>query len=223
MSIITKPELIRFEDRIRAHWQAGNLPCLLHLCGGNEDALIRILGSEFVPGDWVLSGHRNHYHALMAGISAEDLEREILAGRSMFTFSKEHNFMSSAILAGMCSIANGIAWALKEDAGEVMPELAVWCFLGDGAEEEGHFYEAALFAEVNDLPVAFVVEDNDRQVDTPKAERGAGSRPTLDQIFRCVTRYSYQPTYPHAGDGSAPGTIQFNQAAIADLQFINRD
>jgi TPP-dependent pyruvate/acetoin dehydrogenase alpha subunit len=209
---MTANDLINFENRIRAHWQAGNLPCLLHLCGGNESDLIRVF-SEYEPGDWVLSGHRNHYHALLAGVPADELEGAILAGDSMFIFSRDHNFLSSAILAGLCGVANGIAWAIRERG---TPEH-VWCFVGDGAEEEGHFYEAALFAETHDLPVAFVIEDNDRQVDTPKAERCPGNRPTLDQIFSHVTRYHYTPTYPHAGDGSAPGTITFKPDAIERL------
>lgn len=219
---MTKTDLIAFENRIRAHWQAGELPCLLHLCGGNEDQLIALF-SEIRPQDWVLSGHRNHYHALLKGIPPDVLEASILRGDSMFTFSAEHRFLSSAILAGLCGTANGLAWAMRE-AGE---DSRVWCFLGDGAEEEGHFYEAALFADIHTLPVKFVIEDNDRQVDTSKRERGRKPRNGMPKIgaeslawqFACVERYFYIPTYPHAGDGSAPGTIAFKGEAIERMRL----
>lgn len=251
---MTAADLIAFEDRIRAHWQAGELPCLLHLCGGNEEQLLEIF-SRIRPGDWILSTHRNHYHALLAGIPAEQLEADILAGHSMFTFSKEHNFLSSSVLAGTCAIAAGLAWTLKH-APEVAlagrpgtppprspgreardPAPHVYCFLGDGAEEEGHFYEAALFVESHGLPCTFIIEDNDRSVDSPRAARRPLLAATPHQVspprgasvmivpmpldhFRCVERYHYTPTYPHAGDGSAPGTITFKPAAIDRLRKV---
>lgn len=212
--MMTAADLIAFEDRIRAHWRAGELPCLLHLCGGNESQLLEIF-AHHREGDWVLSGHRNHYHALLAGIPPDELERSILDGFSMFTASRAHRVLSSAILAGLCGVANGIAWALREDG----IYSSVFCFVGDGAEEEGHFYEAVMFAKAHRLSVKFVVEDNDRQVDTPKYER----RPAPHAVIGAsdwVYRYHYAPTYPHAGDGSAPGAIKFKPEAIDRLRKL---
>jgi pyruvate dehydrogenase E1 component alpha subunit len=215
MNLISKAELIAFESRIRELWEAGELPYLIHLCGGNEDQLIEIFKAVHT-GDWVFSTHRSHYHALLSGICPERLEQLIRRGKSMFVFERQQagmpacgvrdplfssrvNFFTSSILAGTCAIAVGVAWQLKQ-AGS---SNRVYCFLGDGAEEQGHFYEAVLFADGHALPVTFIIEDNDRSVDTPlKERRGAdrGSRafPTWPN---CVTRYRYQPTYPHAGSG----------------------
>lgn len=210
---MTPADLIHFESCIRRHWQAGRIPSLLHLCGGNEEHLCRYFADHVREGDWVLSTHRNHYHALLAGIQADELEQAILDGYSMFTFSRERRFLSSSVLAGTCGIAAGLALACRlNESG-----MRVHCFLGDGAEEQGHFYEAALYVEANGLPCKFIIEDNDRQVDTPKdARRGrsCSARYPLDH-FQCVRRYHYVPTYPHAGDGSAPGTITFQSDAVA--------
>lgn len=221
----TADTLIAFETRIRDHFAAGQLPCLIHLSGGNETQLLKIF-SRIRPQDWVFSTHRNHYHALLKGILADHLEAEILAGRSMFIYSREHNFLTSSILAGTCCIAAGVAWTIAQlgdadDAADGHPH--VYCFLGDGAEEEGHYYEAALFAEANDLPITFIIEDNERQVDTDKITRrghsmprGAAWRP-LDN-FACVSRYYYTPTYPHGGAGLPAGSVTFDPAAIARLK-----
>jgi len=211
---VTAADLTAFESDIRAEWEAGNLPCLLHLCGGNEEKLIEIFGAVR-PGDWIFSTHRNHFHALLAGIPPARVKAEIMAGRSMFMFSREHNFYSSAILAGTCAIAAGVACEIKARSGAEW----VYCFLGDGAEEEGHFYEAALFVEANHLPCTFIIEDNARQVDTPKEDRRGqtAARTPLDH-FHCVRRYHYTPTYPHAGSGARPGTIAFKPEAIERLK-----
>ena len=81
-------------------------------------------------------------------------------------------------------------------------EPRVWCFLGDGAEDEGHYYEAARYAAGHDLPVTFVIEDNDRSVDTDKITRRGGDAGGMT-AFLCshVRRYNYTATFPHAGSG----------------------
>jgi TPP-dependent pyruvate/acetoin dehydrogenase alpha subunit len=218
----TAQSLIAFENRIKAHWEAGRLPSLIHLCGGNEDHLLEIF-ARIRPGDWVFSTHRNHYHALLCGMPEAELEQAIIDGRSMFTFRRarknaDANIYSSAILAGTCGIAAGVAYACRpmlHDRAHLAPK--VWCFLGDGAEEEGHFYEAALFVEANALPCTFIIEDNARQVDTPKDHRRTGRAATPLDHFHCVRRYHYTPTYPHAGSG-CKHFITFQPEAIERLK-----
>ena len=190
----TKADLIAFEDRIKALWESGELPYLIHLCGGNEDQLIEIF-REVKPGDWIFSGHRSHYHYLLAGGDPDRLEDMIRRGSSMFVFDKGLNFLTSSVLAGTCCIAAGVAHQLKA---EKSPNK-VWCFLGDGAEDEGHFYEAVCYVQGEGLPCEFVVEDNDRSVDTSRGGRGRYQVRWPD----CVRRYHYTPTYPHAGSGCA--------------------
>lgn len=213
MNYATEKDMTNFEAGIQRMWESGDLPCLLHLCGGNERQLVELF-KEARDGDWFFSTHRNHYHALLAGITPERLRALILAGKSMFVFDRERNFVSSSILAGNCAMAVGVAYALKESGSK----RKVWCFVGDGAEEEGHFYEAALYAEGHDLPITFVVEDNDRQVDTDKAARRGKELRGLEYLFPSVVRrYQYRATFPHAGSGAKPGTIVFKQTAIDRL------
>jgi TPP-dependent pyruvate/acetoin dehydrogenase alpha subunit len=231
--MMTKDQLIAFETRIKDLWEAGDLPFLLHLSGGNEEPLIELF-KEIRPGDWVFSGHRSHYHYLLAGGSPSRLEKLIRAGRSMFVFDRKINFVTSSILAGCCGIAAGVAWAVQEevrrqnaevisDKGLVVsaslttypsplttppnpspltPSPHVWCFLGDGAEDEGHFYEAVRFVDGHRLPCTFIIEDNNRSVETRKADRrGPDSNDAAILWPKCVRRLRYMSTYPHAGSG----------------------
>lgn len=198
---MTKDELIYFEAEVARLWEEGGLPYLIHLSGGNEDQLLAIF-SQFKTGDWVFSTHRNHYHALLAGVPQNKLMRLIKAGNSMFVFDREHNFLTSAILAGTCCIAAGVAWALKEEKSE----NRVWCFLGDGAEEEGHFAEAVTMVLSHNLPCRFIIEDNDRAGEMTRDERRPGFFMNWDSGHRFqehVQRWRYAPTYPHAGSGCA--------------------
>ena len=213
---MTAADLIAFETRIRDHFAAGELPCLVHLSGGNEEQLIDLF-RDIRPCDWVFSTHRSHYHALLKGVPPSQIEADILAGNSMFLFSAEHRFYTSSILAGCCGIAAGVAWSsywARHPEDHHAPK--VWCFLGDGAVDEGAFWEALWFVAGHNLPCTFVIEDNDRQVDTPKAQR-RGLDPVVDRVLdslHCVRRYTYTPTYPHGGAGLPPGSVTFKPEAI---------
>ncbi len=191
----TADDLIRFERCVQQEWEDGNLPYLLHLGGGNEQQLIDIF-EEAEEGDWFFVSHRNHLHSLLAGIPAEQVLKNIQNGGSMFSYSRKHRVFSSAILAGNCGIAVGVAMALAARGGVNQ----VWCFLGDGAEENGHFYEAVLYATGKNLPINFIIEDNNIQVDTCKFLRRGMDVGLLDS-WPCVRRYNYKAKFPHAGSG----------------------
>ena len=190
---ILEKELMSFEADIAKLWDEAKLPFPIHLSGGNERQLFEIF-REIKRDDYVLSTHRGHYHYLLAGGSPEKLEKFILRGDSMHVIDRGVNFMTSSIVAGMPAIAVGIAKALQEKK----KTNRVWCFIGDGAEDEGHFYEAVRYVDGWSLPCTFVIEDNDRSVETPKSERYNKSEMNWPS---CVRRYKYTPTYPHVGTG----------------------
>jgi pyruvate dehydrogenase E1 component alpha subunit len=190
---VLERELVQFEDSIVELWEAAKIPFPVHFSGGNEKHLIEIFKSVNSE-DYVLSTHRGHYHYLLAGGKPEKLMEMIMRGDSMHLFDKSINFMTSSIVAGMPAIAAGIAKAIK-DKGKANK---VWCFIGDGAEEEGHFYEAVRYVDGRGMPCNFVIEDNDRSVETPKSERYGNSEISWP---KCVKKYKYFPTYPHVGTG----------------------
>lgn len=196
MKYCTKEQLIEFEKKVAQHWEEGDLPYLIHLSGGNEDFLIDIFKEDIKDGDWIFSTHRNHHHALLAGIPESELMERILHGNSMFVFDRDRHFFTSSVLAGTCAIAAGVAYALKESGSDNW----VYCFLGDGAEEQGHFYEAVMFVEGQDLPCMFIIEDNNRSVDTTIEERNPSK--FRFEMPSCVIRNEYIPIYPHAGNGT---------------------
>lgn len=205
MNNATKEELIAFETRMKGLFESGELPFLLHFCGGNEEQLIEIF-KEIQEGDWIFSSHRSHYHYLLAGGSPARLEQMIRDGDSMFIFDNKLNFLTSSVLAGVCCIAAGVAWSIKEESkrnpnlGPLKARPRAWCFLGDGGEDQGHFYEAVMMVQGHDLPCTFIVEDNDRSVDTNILDRRGENHGSFGWP-ECVLRYHYNPTYPHGGSG----------------------
>ena len=199
----TKEGLIAFEDKIGDLYLDNKLPFLFHLSGGNEEQLISIF-EEIEEGDYVISNHRSHYHALLHGIPPEVVEDRILNGRSMFIYDRARNFFCSAIIGGTPAIAAGIAWALKKKGSK----QKVWCFVGDGTEDNGHLFEAVRYVEGWDLPCTFIIENNNRSVEATNSDRW-GKSADFKWNSPCVLKYKYEITYPHA---RRPGTIDLSKA-----------
>lgn len=201
----TIDDLINFEKEIIEIFKQGILPFTIHFSGGNEKELIDIF-KEIQEEDYVFSTHRSHYHFLLKGGNKNDLIDKIKKCKSMYVFDKDIKFLTSSVLAGTCCIAAGVAYALKL---KNSPNK-VWCFIGDGAEDEGHFYEAVRYVESLQLPCTFIIEDNNRSVDSSRELRGSTYVMTWP---KCVRRYYYKPTFPHGGPGLKE-VIQFNQEIV---------
>lgn len=191
MARYSKKELIEFENRIVYKYKENKLPFLFHLCGGNEEQLIKIF-NHINDGDYVFVTHRNHYHAYLHGIDPDIVLDKVSNGRSMFLYDREKNFFSSAIVGGIPEIAAGVALALKYKGSD----KKVWCFIGDGAEDTGHFYTAVRYVESNNLPCQFIIEDNDISIEASKEDRWGSN--FLFNWPQCVKRYKYTLKYPHA-------------------------
>jgi len=175
----------------------------IHLSGGNEKELLQIF-KKIDPEDYVFSTHRNHYHYLLHTGDVRGLHDEILgkdsgvcSGRSgsMHTINVAKRFYSSGIVAGCVAIACGVSLALKMNKST----KKVWCFIGDGAADEGWFHEALTYARCNSLPITYILEDNNRSVCSSKVERWNSH---IDySINPHLIVYEYTPTWPHAGIG----------------------
>tara|TARA_X000001036_G_scaffold329709_1_gene308390 strand:+ start:634 stop:1260 length:627 start_codon:yes stop_codon:yes gene_type:complete len=189
----TKKQLEQFELDCKAEWETGSVLGPVHLSKGNEEQLIEIF--QYVhPQDYVYSTWRNHYHALLHGISEEWLMDEIKRGRSMKIINKEHNFIISAIVGGIIPQALGTAMALKEKGSD----RRVWCFVGDMGFETGEFHLCHKYARNFDLPLEFVVEDNNLSTNTPTDETWGKKQEVPDDVIY----YQYERGFPHHGSGT---------------------
>lgn len=188
---MNKKQLISYENKIACLFNSGKIPHIIHLSGGNENQLIKIF-KNIKKNDWVFSTHRSHYHYLLHKNNPLKLTKMILRGDSMHIFDK--NFFTSSIVGGTTAIAVGVALALKRKKSK----RKVWCFVGDGAEDGGHFYESVKYSIGHKLPIKFIIEDNDLSVDTPKKER---HNYNINWNRKYVIRYKYKRKYPHCQTG----------------------
>lgn len=143
----------------------GEVVCPVHLYVGQE-AIAASICATLNTDDYVVSTHRSHGHFLAKGGSPQALFAEVLGkatgaslgfGGSMHLTAPAIGFLgSSAIVGGSIPIAVGAALAAKQLG---QPRVAV-AFFGDGATDEGVFYESVNLAVLYKLPVIFVCENN---------------------------------------------------------------
>lgn len=153
------------EEKLIELWHNGEIRSLMHLSTGQEAVAVGVCAA-LTKGDSVVSTHRCHAHYLAKGGSIRVMYAELAgkasgccAGRggSMHLFAPEMGMnLSLPLVGGTIPIAVGIAQAIKM-RGECRVSVA---FFGDGAVEEGVFWESLNFAVVHKLPMLFVCENN---------------------------------------------------------------
>jgi pyruvate dehydrogenase E1 component alpha subunit len=204
--MVTKSDLISFEEEIGAEFNAGKIKAPIHLYSGNEELICDVFNDIDIHNDWVCCTWRNHYQGLLKGIPKDILKQNIMDGKSMVMNLPEYKFICSSIVGGIPSIAAGIAFAIKLQR----KTNKVWCWVGDMSAETGAFHEAYKYSVNHDLPIIFVIEDNKKSVCTPTGNIWSRNIPYYLQskyrggILKQKNLYYYQYTnekYPHAGAG----------------------
>jgi pyruvate dehydrogenase E1 component alpha subunit len=162
----------RFEERAVEQYRVGNIRGYLHLYLGEEAIAVgAIAGLE--PDDYIVSTHRGHGHALAKGHEPGPMMAELFGratgycggrGGSMHVASGAlRNLGANGIVAAGVPIAVGAAMAVHQRGGrEVVVD-----FCSDGSSANGVWHEALNMASIWDLPVVFVLENNQFAVSTP--------------------------------------------------------
>lgn len=137
----------------------------VHLCIGQE-AVPAGVCANLTKDDYVFSNHRGHGHYIAKGGDLKAMIAELYCketGCSRGRGGSMHLVDTSVGLLGSSSIVGGgISIAVGAALGSVLQgksKISV-CFFGDGASEEGVFYESMNFAKLKNLAVIFVCENN---------------------------------------------------------------
>jgi pyruvate dehydrogenase E1 component alpha subunit len=163
-----------FEDKCAEMYYRGKMFGFVHLYNGQEAVCSGIIKGAMRPGeDFVSSTYRDHVHALSAGVPAREVMAELFGkatgcskgrGGSMHMFSAEHRLLGGyAFVAEGIPVAAGAAFQSKyrrEVLGDKNADQVTACFFGDGAANNGQFFETLNMAALWKLPILFVVENN---------------------------------------------------------------
>ena len=158
---------------------AGLIPGEMHLAAGQEPAAVGVC-AHLKKGDAITAPHRPHHFALAHGVDMNKMTAEIYGrtgglckgkGGHMHLFDPENHFSCSGIIAQGLPVACGQAMAFQRKGTDNVA-IAV---TGEGAANQGAFHESLNLAAVWNLPVIFVIEDNDWAISVPKDASTAGA------------------------------------------------
>lgn len=178
----------KFEETVYDVYSRGIMPGLAHLYTGMEAVAVGVC-INLEQTDNITSTHRGHGHLLAKGGEPKRMFAELLGkaggynrgkGGSMHIVDMRLGILgANGIVAGGLGIAAGAALSAKvrhEDRVSV-------AFFGDGALNEGLFYETANIASLWKLPVVYVMENNAYGEYTSTERSTAGSGPARAQAM----------------------------------------
>ncbi|OJG55595.1 hypothetical protein RV06_GL001177 [Enterococcus haemoperoxidus] len=158
-------EIRIFEEMIQELFSAGELYGTMHLCIGQEATAVGGAGI-LRQNDWIVSTHRNHGHCIAKGTDIRSMFAEMLGkktgtnegkGGSMHIADLDvGNLGSNGIVGAGFPIAAGAALSAQMQG----TDQVVLCYAGDGATNEGSFHEALNLASIWQLPVIYLIENN---------------------------------------------------------------
>ena len=206
------------EETIAEEYKNQKMRCPTHLSVGQE-AVSAAFSEFFAKKDYVVSSHRAHIHYLAKGGNLKKMIAEIYGketgcskgkGGSMHLVDLNVNFMgSSAIVANSIPVGTGLALSSKiKKKGQKS-----FIFFGDGAVEQGAFYESINFAAVRKLPAVFVCENNLYSVYSSMESR----QPKNRKIFEMVNSIGVKS---FACDGN--DVIQCYNTIKKGLSYLNK-
>ncbi len=155
----------RFEEKAGQLYGMGDIGGFCHLYIGQE-AVVVGLEAAASEGDKRITSYRDHGHMLACGMEARGVMAELTGriggyskgkGGSMHMFSREKHFYGGhGIVGAQVTLGAGLAFADKY----LGNDRVTFAYFGDGAANQGQVYETYNMAELWDLPVVFVIENN---------------------------------------------------------------
>jgi len=183
------------EEELASLFLSNKIMSFIHFYVGQEAVAVGV-SNALSPSDRALGNHRSHGHYLAKGGSLRRMFCEILGkaegcaggkGGSMHMIDRSHGFMGSTpILGSITSIAAGSAFAQKQ----ALENNVTVAYIGDGASEEGGFYETLNLAALFKLPLLVVVENNLYSVNSKLLDRRSPNYNTGDIVRGFGVDYS---------------------------------
>lgn len=164
------------EEKICEEYPNQDIRTPVHLYIG-EEAVASSISVLLRDSDYIISNHRSHGHCLAKGMELEPFFLEIYGkkggccegyGGSMHLKDDRRGIIgTSAIVAGGLPISAGVAYKQILNGNDDITVV----YFGDGAVDEGVFFETLNFASLKNLPLLFVMEDNEYASQTSKEDR----------------------------------------------------
>ncbi|ASP21693.1 acetoin:2,6-dichlorophenolindophenol oxidoreductase subunit alpha [Antarctobacter heliothermus] len=215
----------RFEEKAGQLYGMGLIGGFCHLYIGQE-AVVVGLEAAAEEGDKRITSYRDHGHMLACGMDPNGVMAELTGreggyskgkGGSMHMFSREKHFYGGhGIVGAQVPLGAGLAFSDKYRGND----RVTFTYFGDGAANQGQVYETFNMAALWELPVIFVIENNQyamgtamkRSTSTPDIyHRGAAfgiPGEMVDGMDVLAVRDAGQKAVKHCRSGKGPYILE---------------
>lgn len=172
----------RFELKLAEIYHTDAIKSPVHLSVGQESVAVAMC-DPLANDDIIANTYRCHATYIAKGGDLNEMMAELYGksggcaggkAGSMHLVDFNRGIMgASAVVGTHIPVATGYAMALKMQAKVTGHQRVVVVMFGDGATEEGCFYESINFAALKKLPILFVCENNRLAIHTPLEKRWA--------------------------------------------------
>jgi pyruvate dehydrogenase E1 component alpha subunit len=197
-----------FEEKCNVVYRQGKAGGYMHVYIGMEALAVGWIESIQKGHDYVITAYRDHAHALLLGTDPVAVLAEIMGreggtcrgkGGSMHIYDPHHGFYGGwGIVGGHIPLGAGLAFASRYRN----DDRVTVCFLGDGAANQGVVFETLNMAGLWELPIIFIVENNE---------------------FAMGTRLEYHAADTELYHRGKPFGIQSERVDAMDVVQVKRD
>ena len=169
----------RVEEQIAEIYPSDKIMSPVHLSIGQEAVSVGVC-EALDPDDVVFGSYRCHALYLAKGGDLKAMIAELYGKEPGCAKGKAGSMHLIDVGAGVMGASAVVATTIPQAVGYAMAVKArrqrrvVACFFGDGAVEEGAFYESLNFAALKKLPLLFVCENNSYAIHSRERDRRAG-------------------------------------------------
>jgi len=129
-----------------------------------QEAIALALGAVMHENDWLVPAFREMGAYLAKGVSLKEIFLYFMGHEDGSRFKNAKNILPMAVpIASQLQHATGIGYELKYNK----KKDVVFAVVGDGGTSEGDFHEAVNIAGVWNVPVVFIVQNNQYGISTP--------------------------------------------------------
>ncbi|MEW6610781.1 MAG: thiamine pyrophosphate-dependent dehydrogenase E1 component subunit alpha [Patescibacteria group bacterium] len=228
------------EEKIREHYAEDEMKTPCHLYVGGEHIAVGVI-QALDPADYVFGTYRSHGIYLAKTMETDIFFAELYGkatgmakgkAGSMHISSPRHGLLGvSAVVGTTIPLAVGCSFSQQyQNTGRM---TAV--FFGDGAIDEGVFWESLNLACLKKLPLLFILEDNDLAIHASTEERhGYRSITAIVRQYDCYVDESdttdteeimrlTQTAIGHCHHNSQPAFLHFKYYRYYEHVGMNTD
>ncbi len=205
------------EEKIIEIYESDVIKSPVHLSLGQESIAVGVALASNIKKDIVFSNYRSHAHFIAHGGDYKKMWAELFGKETGLSSGKagsmhlgdlDINFIFTSAIVGS-AISEAVGYALASKLKKL--NLRVICYHGEGAMDQGTFWESLNFSALKKLPILFVCENNHLAIYSEQKKR-------MKSLNICKKVESFGVRTIKIEDNSTKNIFKYAQKALQGIE-----